>query len=66
MVNGVGGVGINNLEAVEGGAKEGLIGGDGEGENIVQLPKAGKHRIVGEKRHMNVGGHGWLPNRGKE
>ena len=66
MVNSVGGVGINNPEGVEGGTKKRLIGGDVEGENIIHPLKPGEHRVVGKKRLMNIGGHAWLPNRGKE
>jgi len=66
VVDSVGGVSIDNNEGVEAGAKERLIGGDVEGENIIHPLKPGEHRVVGKKRHMNVGGHTWLPNRGKE
>ena len=66
MVDSVGGVGINNPERVEGGAKRRLVGGDVEGDNIVHSLKPGKHRVVGKKRHMDVGGHSWLPNGGEE
>ena len=66
MVNSIGGVGVNNPKGVEGSAKKRLIGGDVEGENIVHPLKPGEHRVVGKKRHMNVGSHMWLPNRGKD
>ena len=66
MANSVGGVGVDNLEGVEGGAKKGFIAGDVEAANIVQPFKPGEHRVVGEKSHMDVGGHAWLPNCGKE
>jgi len=51
---------------VEGGAKKRLIGGDVQGEDIVYPVKPGEHRVVGKKRHMKVGSHAWLPNRGRE
>jgi len=63
MVNSVGGVWINNPKGVEGGAKNRLIGGDVEGQNIVHPLKPREHRVIGKKRHMNVGCHAWLPNR---
>jgi len=66
VVDGVGGVGIDNPERVEGGAKKRFICGDVEGENIIHPLKPGKHRIIGKKRNMNVGGHTWLPNRGEK
>ena len=66
MVNSIGGVGVNNPEGVETGAKERLIGGDIEGEDVVHPFKPGEHRIVGKKEHMNVGSHSWLPNQWKE
>jgi len=66
VVHGVGGVGINYPERVEGGAKKGLAGGDVERENIIHPFEPGEHRVVGKKRHMNVGCHSWLPNWGKE
>ena len=66
MVNSVGGVRINNPKGVEGGAKKRLIGRAVEGENIVHPLKPGEHRIGGMNRHMNIGGHTWLPNRGNE
>jgi len=66
VVGGVGGVSIDNSESVEVGAKKRLIGGDVEGEHIVHLLKPGEHRVIGKKRHVNVGSHSRLPNRGKE
>jgi len=66
VVNSVRGVGVNNPEGVEGSAKKRLVGGDVEGENVVHPLKPGEHRVVGKKRHMDVGSHAWLPNRGKE
>jgi len=66
VVNSVGGVSINNHKGVEGGAKKRLIGGDVKGEYIVHPLKPGEHRIGGKKRHMNIGGHTCLPNRGKK
>jgi len=51
---------------VEGGAKKRLIRGDVERKNIVHPFEPGEHRVIGKKRHMNVGCHPWLPNRGKE
>ena len=66
VVNSIGGVGVNNPEGVETGTKEGLMGGDIEGEDVVHPFKPAEHRVVGMKGHMNVGSHSWLPNRGKE
>jgi len=66
VVNSVGGVGIDNPEGVEGGAKKRLIGRDVEGEHIVHPLKLGEHCVVGKQRHMKVGSHSWLANRGKE
>jgi len=66
VVNCVGGVGVDNPERVETGAKKRLIGGDVEGEDIIYPLKPGEHCVVGNKRHMNVGSHSWLPNRWKE
>ena len=66
MVSSIGGVSVDNPKRVEGGAKKGLIGGDVEGEDIVYFLKPGEHRVVGKKRHMNVGSHARLPNRGKK
>ena len=66
MVHGVGRVGINYPECVEGGAKKRFIGGDVERKNIVHPLEPGEHRVTGKKRHMNVGRHTWLPNRGEE
>jgi len=51
---------------VEGDAKKRLIGGYVEGENIVHPLEPGKYPVVGKKRHMNIGGHAWLPNRGEK
>jgi len=51
---------------VEGDGKERLIGGDVKGENTVHPLKPREHRVIGKKRHMNVGCHLWLPNLGKE
>ena len=51
---------------MKGGAKKRSIGGDVEGKDIVHPLKPREHRVVGKKRHMNVGSHTWLPNRGKE
>ena len=66
MIHGVGRVGINYPERMEGGAKKRFIGGDVERKNIVHPLKPGEHRVTGKKRHMNVGCHSWLPNRGKK
>ena len=66
VVHSVGGVGVNNPEGVESGAKMSLIRGDIEGEDIVYYLKPGEDCVVRKKRHMNVGSHTWLPNRGKE
>jgi len=66
VVSSVAGVGVNNLEGVEIIAKKRLIAGDIEGEHIVYPLKHGEHCIVGKKRHMKVGSHTWLPNRGKK
>jgi len=66
MVSSVGGVGVNNPKRVKSGAEERIIGGDVEGENIVHPLELGEHCVIGKKRHMNVGCHSWLPNRGKE
>jgi len=66
MVDSIGGVSINNPKGVKGGAKKRLVGGDVEGEDIIHPLELGEHRVVGKKRHMNVGSHAWLPNRGKE
>ena len=66
MVSGVGGVSINYPERVEGGAKKRLVGGDVERENVIHPLEPGEHRVIGKKRHMNVGCHTWLPNWGKE
>jgi len=66
MVRSVGGVGVDDCERMEGGAKKRLIGGDVEGEDIIHPLKPGEHRVAGKKGHMNVGCHSWLPNRGKE
>jgi len=66
MVSSIGGVSVDNPKGVEGGAKKGLIEGDVKGEDIVYSLKPGEHLVVGKKRHMNVGSHAWLPNRGKK
>jgi len=66
VVGSVGAVSVNNPEYVEGGATKRLAGGNVEGEYIVHPPKRGEHRVIGKKRHMNVGSHSWLSNRGKE
>jgi len=66
MVNSIGRVSINNPKGVKGGAKERLVGGDVEGEDVIHPLELGEHRVIGKKRHMNVGSHTWLPNRGKE
>jgi len=66
VVNSIGGVGVNNPERMEIGAKKRLIGGDIEGEDIIYLFKPGEHRVVGKKRHMNVGSHSRLSDRRKE
>ena len=62
VVNSIGGVGVNNPERMETGAKKRLIGGHIEGEDIVYPLKPGEHRGVGKKKHMNVGSHSWLPD----
>jgi len=51
---------------VEVGAEKRFIGGDVEGKHIVYPPKPGEHRVIGKKRHINVGSHTRLPTRGKE
>jgi len=66
VVNSIGGVGVDDSERMETGAKKRLIGGDVEGEYIIYPLKSGEHRVVGKKRHMNVGSHSWLPNWWKE
>jgi len=66
VVNSVGGVGVNNPEGVETGAKKRLIGADIEGEDIIYPHNPEEHRVVGKKRHINLGSHTWLPNQGKE
>jgi len=66
MVNSIGGVSINNPKGVEGGAKKRLFGGDVEGEDVIHPLELREHRVTGKKRHINVGSHAWLPNRGKE
>jgi len=66
VVSRVGGVSIDNSEGVKSGSKKRFIGGDVKGKNIVHRLKPGEHRVVGKKGHMNVGGHAWLPNRGKK
>jgi len=66
MVNIIGGVSINNSKGVKGGAKKRLVGGDVEGKDVVHPLELGEHRVIGKKRHMNVGSHAWLPNRRKK
>jgi len=66
MVNSIGGVSINNPKGVKGGAKKRLAGGDVEGEEVIHPLELGEHRVIGKKRHMNVGSHARLPNRGKK
>jgi len=66
MVNRIGGVSINNPKGVEGGAERRLIGGDVEGEDVIHPIEFGEHGVIRKERHMNVGSHTWLPNRGKK
>jgi len=66
MVNLIGGVGVNNPEGVKTAAEKRPAGGDVQGKDVIDPPKPGQHRVIGKKRHMNVGSHTWLPNRGKE
>ena len=66
VVNSVGGVGVNNPESVETGAKKRFIGGDIKGKDIVYPLKPGEHGVVGEKRHMDVCSYMWLPKGWKE
>jgi len=66
VVHSISRISINDPEGVETGAKKRLAGGDIKGEDVVYPLKLGKHRVVGKKRHMNVGSHTWLPNRGKK
>jgi len=66
VVHGVGGVSINYPKRVEGSAKKRFVGGDVERENIIHPLEPGEHRVVGKKRHMNVGCQTWLPDRGKK
>ena len=66
MVDSISGVGVNNPEGVKGGAKEGLVGGDVEGENMVHPLEPGEHRVVGKKRHINIGSHAWRLSWGNE
>jgi len=66
VVNSVGEVGVNYPKRVEGSAEKRFIEGDIEGEDVVHSLELGEHRVVGKKRHMKVGSHTWLPNRGKE
>jgi len=66
MVDRGGGVGIDNPEGVKTGAEERLLGGHVQGEDVVKPLKPREHREVGKKKHMNLGSHTWLPNRGKE
>jgi len=66
VVNSIGRVGFDNPKGVEISAKKRLIGGDVKGENILLPIKPGEHRVVGKKRHMNVGSHAWFLNRGKK
>jgi len=66
MVNSIGGVSINNPKGVKGSAKKRLVGGDVEGKDVIHPLELGEHRVMGKKRHRNVGSHAWLPNRGKK
>jgi len=62
----IGRIGVNDPEGVENGDKKRLAGGDIKGEDVGYPFKLGEHRVVGKKRHMDVGSHTWLPNRGKK
>ena len=62
MVDRVGGVGVDDSEGLKTGAKKRFMGGDVKGKDVVFLPKAGEHRAVGKKGHMNVGSDAWLPH----
>jgi len=66
VVSSIGGIGVNNPEGVENGAKKSLSGGNVKGKNIIYPLKPGEHGVVGKTRHMNVGSPTWLPSRRKE
>jgi len=62
MVHCVRRIGIDNPEGVKVGTEKWLIRGDVQGQDIVHSFKPGEHRVVGKKRHINVGRDSWLPN----
>jgi len=65
MVPCVCGIGVYYPEGVKVGPEKRFLGGDVEGEDVIHTLEFREYRIGGKKRHMNVGCHPWLPNRGQ-
>jgi len=66
MVDRVSGVSINNSEGMKLRAQKRFLGGHVEGKDVSFPLKPWKHRVIGKKRHMNVGSDTWLPKWGKK
>jgi len=62
----IGGVGVNEPEGVKIGPTKRFLGGDIEGKDVVDPFEPWEYRIGGKERHVNIGRHTGLPNRGKE
>ena len=60
----VGGVRVNYPEGVKVGPEEGFLGGDIEGEDVIHPFEAWEHRKRSKTRHMNIGRHARVPDRG--
>ena len=66
MVACVGGVDVDQPEREKAGPEKRFWGGDVEVEEVIQPLDFGEYLIRGKKRHMNVGCHSGLPNRGEK
>jgi len=61
----VGGVGIYEPQGVKLGPEERLLGGDIEGEDVVHPFEHWEQRKRSKERHVNIGCHARLPDRGE-
>jgi len=66
VVTCVGGIRMNYPEGLKTGAEKRFLGGDIDGEQIIHPCELWDQQKRGNERHMSIGRHVGLPNRGKK
>ena len=62
----IGEVGVNQPEGVKGGSEERFLGGYIEGEDVIHPLEPWEHRKRSKERHVNIGRHARLADRGEK